>query len=146
MRRHRLLPPLRDTLRPLSFRDHDHIWEERVKAERKKAEELRVAAEGERMKSAKWDDVFLYHRLKGMDPSDAAHRADEWEKRNSKRGVTKMFKILVIVVGKTAFTETAWGVSSQVLSYEDNGAAENALQKLNVIEDGHCSVRAWRLY
>ena len=28
-----------------------------------------------------WDDAFLHHRGKGCDPSDAAYRADEWQKR-----------------------------------------------------------------
>lgn len=44
------------------------------------------------MKSQKWDNVFLFNRLKGMDPSDAAYRADEWEKRMLQRGGSEVSK------------------------------------------------------
>jgi hypothetical protein len=30
-----------------------------------------------------WGDVYNRHKAKGMDPSDAAFRADEWEKRQA---------------------------------------------------------------
>lgn len=32
-----------------------------------------------------WGDIFLRHRRKGMDPSDAAFRADEWENRQKRK-------------------------------------------------------------
>jgi hypothetical protein len=28
-----------------------------------------------------WGEVYNHYKAKGMDPSDAAYRADQWEKR-----------------------------------------------------------------
>jgi hypothetical protein len=28
-----------------------------------------------------WGEVYNHHKSKGLDPNDAAYRADEWEKR-----------------------------------------------------------------
>lgn len=28
-----------------------------------------------------WSDIYWHYRRKGMDPNDAAYRADQWEKR-----------------------------------------------------------------
>ena len=32
-----------------------------------------------------WGDVYWHYRLKGMDPNDAAYRADEWETRRERQ-------------------------------------------------------------
>ncbi len=36
-----------------------------------------------------WSDVYIDHRLKGMDANDAAFRADEWERWNRSQGACR---------------------------------------------------------
>lgn len=77
-----------------------------------------------------WDEMFRAFRAKGMDPSDAAFRADVLEKKQIQREEKMMFKLLIVVVGRTGFTDTAWGVATSVVEFHTQALANVAFETL----------------
>lgn len=58
-----------------------------------------------------------------------------------------MFTLLIVVVGRTGFTDTAWGVSTQVAYYGTRAEADTAYEKMTQEPASpHYSLDVRRLY